>query len=244
MTEPLHLRGDAQAAVQAGYAAVQATLVRFFQTAVAGKDGMREFEGWVTDTTRASGVYTVTVHGATTPAPTLQAVLATLGGGTATMLREAHGRDPLGPVFSADSMEEIAARALTQRQFAIALEVIAFARSLYADARVLLLLESEALDGPATASGPRSPHPRASPDRSRGRGTTVLLWCGAGSSSNGCATACRNRRWPIDRPAIASVLKRGRLPMRRSFSTCRQRCLAAGRDGRLLQIDDDVADRL
>ena len=147
VTEPLHLRGDAQAAVQAGYAAVQATLVRFFQTAVAGKDGMREFEGWVTDTTRASGVYTVTVHGATTPAPTLQAVLATLGGGTATMLREAHGRDPLGPVFSADSMEEIAARALTQRQFAIALEVIAFARSLYADARVLLLLESEALDG-------------------------------------------------------------------------------------------------
>ena len=73
VTEPLRLRGDAQAAAQAGYAAVQGTLVRFFQAAVAGEDGLRAFEGWVTDTTRASDVYTVTVHPATTPAPTLQA---------------------------------------------------------------------------------------------------------------------------------------------------------------------------
>ena len=146
VTEPLRLRGDAQAAAQAGYATVQETLVRFFQAAVAGEDGLRAFEGWVTDTTRASGVYTVTVHRATTPAPTLQAVLTTLGSGTATMLREAHRRDPMGSVFSAESLEEIAARAMTQRHFAIALEVIAFARSLHADARGLLLLESEALE--------------------------------------------------------------------------------------------------
>lgn len=120
VTAPLQIRGAAQDVVQRTYADVHEMALRFLQEQPAGaqSDDSR-FSAWLTSA-GATGPYAVTVHPRVEPAPTVVEIEDTLGPSTSALLRDAHARDPEGPLFQSASLMRLVKKALARRDVATA----------------------------------------------------------------------------------------------------------------------------
>ena len=141
---PMRIRGDAQGVVEREYADVQETIVRFLQSQSTGSgEAAAALDTWMTSHDGASR-HAVKVYPAVEPAPVVQQVIAALDASTPAMLRDAHGRDPGAPVFDADNLAKIVARAIAAPGPRTALDIVNVARELYPDDPRFLALKSEA----------------------------------------------------------------------------------------------------
>ena len=148
VTVPMHLRGDAQSAVEREYADVQDTLVRFLQAQAGAGDSA--LDTWLTAHEGASR-HAVKAYPAIEPAPVVQQVIATLDASTPALLRAAHERDPNAAVFNTNNLSRIIERAMIRPGPRIAVQIADVGREIHPDDPLLLMLKSEA----AQAAGDR-----------------------------------------------------------------------------------------
>lgn len=144
VTAPMGIRGEFRTQVQQAYSDVQDMTVRFFQV-LAGRD-TGDVAAWLRERAPA-GSFSVAAHASVRPAPTVEAVLYSLNGGTAATLEGARQRDPEAPVFRADGLGRIVAKALATGQFEIAESIADFAMRVHPDSVSLLESRSEAREG-------------------------------------------------------------------------------------------------
>lgn len=146
ITAPLGIRGEAADVVQQSYGEVQEMIVRFAQMHANGSaDARGRWRDWLLSQNQP-GAYTVAVTPGREPAPTLARVLDTLDATTAARLRDARQRDPDAPVFQADALERITARALTLRAFEAADGVSEIGAELYPASPLFVESRSHALE--------------------------------------------------------------------------------------------------
>jgi dienelactone hydrolase len=151
VTAPLGIRGESMPQVQQAYADVQDMTVRFFR-AHSGVGAREDVAGYLRTRAPARS-FTVATYPGGPAAPTVEALLAALSEQTAATLADARGRDPDAPVFRADNLSRIVARALALKRFALAESVAGFALGVYPGSPPFLDYRSEALEGRGDVMG-------------------------------------------------------------------------------------------
>lgn len=148
VTAPLGLRGDDGPRVQEMYSDVQEMTVRFLQAAVRSE--LAPLRDWL-GSRKEAGTFDVVYRPGKEPAPTVVAVLDTLGASTGQTLTDARARDPEAPLFQVDQLARIVAAALEAGELETADAVSALALQWRPDP-ILAELRSRTLERRGDAS--------------------------------------------------------------------------------------------
>jgi hypothetical protein len=151
VTAPQGIRGESQAQVQQAYVDIQDMTVRFFKAHGGDRRG-EDVAGYLRERGPARS-FTVATYAAVRAAPTVEAMMAALDAQTASTLAGAHRRDPDAPVFRADNLGRIVAKALATGEFAIAEAVAEFAMTVYPKSVLFLDYKSEARESRGDLAG-------------------------------------------------------------------------------------------